>query len=116
MCYFSDMPEENNSIDLQRTLDILEDPTLNKPLLKGQYLNVFLTALNNHTKMSTLIVNRLLAVCVHALEEDKVAIIHVMKIIQSLLKRIEVTFKVSVFKMMSSRHYTCHYFFSLYAT
>ncbi|CAH0406408.1 unnamed protein product [Chilo suppressalis] len=81
------MPEENIAMDLYVVLDLLEDRTLNKPLARSQNYRHFQKALDSNTEMSILMVDRLLAVCVQDLQEDKQYSLTILKIINVILKK-----------------------------
>lgn len=84
------MPEENQTIDLQEILELLEDPMLNKPLLRGQYFKTFSTALDSGIELSYSMIDRLLSVCIQDLENDSNCIVHALKTLLGILRRIKV--------------------------
>lgn len=84
-----EMPEESK-IDLQRTLDLLEDPIMEKPLAISQYFKVFLKALENDSNISLPVLNRILLSCAVELQDNKKCCYLAMKIISLVLKKIKV--------------------------
>ncbi|CAH0748354.1 unnamed protein product [Diatraea saccharalis] len=83
------MLEEVSTMDLHIVLDVLEDRTLDKPLARNQNYRTFQNVLDSKIEISDLIVDRLLAVCVQDLQEDKQYCHTILKIINSILKRIK---------------------------
>lgn len=89
-----EMPEESK-IDLQRTLDLLEDPIMEKPLAISHYFKVFLKALENDSNISLPVLNRILSSCAVELQDNKKCCYLAMKIISLVLKKIKVLSFVS---------------------
>ncbi|XP_028170792.1 LOW QUALITY PROTEIN: telomere-associated protein RIF1 [Ostrinia furnacalis] len=82
------MPEET-AVDIQRTLELLEDPIMEVPLVRSQHYKVFMKALENGTDVSLPVLNRILALCVVELHEDKKCCLVAIKIIYLILKKIK---------------------------
>ncbi|XP_059056938.1 telomere-associated protein RIF1 isoform X2 [Achroia grisella] len=84
------MPEEMLSVDLNNVLDILEDNNFNTYITRNHNFKLLVSALENGVVLSGSIVDRILSVCEKDLKDEKKHCINILKIINIILKKVEV--------------------------